>query len=322
MPVEPALAPDPRSGSAPVSDAREDGPTLSVVVCAYNEEQNIGRLVKALLASRGAFALVEVICVASGCTDGTVSILNSLEEGDPRLKVVVQPNREGKAEALSLGLQQARGEIILVENADTLPAEGCLNTLVSRFEDPSVRLVCVRPLPVSRSSGWSSRLARAMWSIHDQVCTVAPNAGEAYALRSPGFRIPPDVYDDDTYVCFRAREGGGRVVYARDAVVYNRPPETLSELTRQRFRIHEQAARLKRAHGYRTSTKSASRALPAVGRTLRSRAVPARDVVAFVALEIAVVLVATVASFRRRDLRRWQPIASTKGPVQGGAQLP
>lgn len=299
------------SGCEP-SGSRGEAPTVSVVICAHNEEQNIAGLVAALQGSDGRFSLCEIVCVASGCTDATVPILNKLAQGDPRVRTLVEPTRTGKASALSLGLGSVTGELIVIENADTLPDPDFLREVVAAFQDPEVKLVCGRPVPVIGVPNLSGRLAVALWTIHDEVCMVAPNAGEAYALRAPTFPIPADVFDDDTYICFRAREDGGKVVYARSAIIYNRAPETLSDYVRQRFRIHQQAAKLRRSRGYHTSTKSARFGLPAVVRVIRKHSLSTWDAAIFTVLEVAVIGLAAVVSLNRRDMSIWSPIRSTK----------
>ena len=72
--------------------ARERSLRLSVGIPAYNEEANIGRLLKALLNQELPrwLKLEEIVVVASGCTDRTEDIVRSFEEQDERVKLVVE----------------------------------------------------------------------------------------------------------------------------------------------------------------------------------------------------------------------------------------
>ena len=84
----------------------------SVGVTAYNEEANIGRLLDALLEQHlHDVAISEIIVVASGCSDNTMPIVESYVAREPRIKLLVQPRREGKTAAVNIFLAHAAEEI-------------------------------------------------------------------------------------------------------------------------------------------------------------------------------------------------------------------
>lgn len=295
---------------------------ISVVICAYNEERTIGPLVLALLdQGRTSAPLREIICVASGCTDSTVSILHSIHDDHPIVRVVVQPERLGKASALNEGLKLVTGNVIVIESADTFPSGNFLSSISAPFRDPTVGIVCSRPVPTNSEGGLAVALGLILWEVHDEVSLRLPNAGEAMAIRGPSFPIPADVADDDAYVGFLARQRGGRAIYAREAVVLNRVPGTFSEYVRQRFRIHRQSISLLRRELYRTSTKNPRYALPAIARVLRRCPRRIIEIALFTFLELEVRALASLIAFvDRSDLRVWAPIKSTKLPIRSGKE--
>ncbi len=88
-------------------------PLLSVVIPVYNERDTIEELlrrVQAVLSDK------EVIVVDDGSTDGTKEFLQSLRPGPVRV-LLQDPNR-GKGAALRRGFREARGDIILIQDAD------------------------------------------------------------------------------------------------------------------------------------------------------------------------------------------------------------
>src|SRR5262245_46765272 len=96
--------------------------TCSIGVTAYNEEQNIGNLLEALVEQHlHRVEIVEIIVVASACTDRTVPIVREYIARDPRVRLIEQPKREGKTSALNLFLADAQSEICVVESGDTIP---------------------------------------------------------------------------------------------------------------------------------------------------------------------------------------------------------
>ena len=85
---------------------RKDLPTVGVGIMAYNEARNIRALLEALIAQRTRCCrLSEIVVVASGCTDDTESIVQEVARRDPRIRLLSQPKREGKARAINLYLR-------------------------------------------------------------------------------------------------------------------------------------------------------------------------------------------------------------------------
>src|SRR5436309_2816600 len=111
----------------------------SVGVMAYNEEANIKRTLDAILEQDSEMTCpVEVIVVASGCTDNTVPIVQEMMLSDPRISLIVQERREGKASAINLFLQQARSSVLVMVGADIIPEKNALEKLCAHFSDPSI----------------------------------------------------------------------------------------------------------------------------------------------------------------------------------------
>ena len=97
---------------------------VSIGVMAYNEESNVGRLLEHLSGASAPDAeIAEIIVVSSGSTDGTDGIVEEWEKKDPRVRLIREEERRGKASAINLFLSEARGDILILESADTLPDE-------------------------------------------------------------------------------------------------------------------------------------------------------------------------------------------------------
>ena len=98
---------------------------LSVVVPVYNECWTIGEILRRVLAVRLPPGVDrEVLVVDDGSTDGTRELLQDLQGllGDSReegtIRVLFQEANRGKGSALRRGFGEARGEIVLVQDAD------------------------------------------------------------------------------------------------------------------------------------------------------------------------------------------------------------
>jgi glycosyltransferase involved in cell wall biosynthesis len=86
---------------------------VSVVMPVYNEARTVRSIIERVLA---VDLEKELIVVDDGSTDGTRAILSEIRE--PRVKVHLQPENRGKGAALRAGFQQARGDVIIVQDAD------------------------------------------------------------------------------------------------------------------------------------------------------------------------------------------------------------
>jgi glycosyltransferase involved in cell wall biosynthesis len=92
---------------------------LSVVIPAYNEEENVPILyekLKKVLDSLGED--YEIIFVDDGSTDDTYQRLKQLAEKDSRLKVIRFKRNYGQTAAMSAGFQHAKGDVIITLDAD------------------------------------------------------------------------------------------------------------------------------------------------------------------------------------------------------------
>jgi glycosyltransferase involved in cell wall biosynthesis len=84
--------------------------SVSVVIPAYNEADVIGDTVRGALTIPG---VVEVIVIDDGSTDNTTQVAR-----DAGAQVVKLPNNVGKGGALNSGWQKAKGQVILLLDAD------------------------------------------------------------------------------------------------------------------------------------------------------------------------------------------------------------
>ena len=87
---------------------------LSIVIPVYNESETIYEIIKRVEAVNGD---KEVIIVDDGSTDGTRTLLEKYEEKKD-FKVIYQPKNKGKGAALRAGFKIAKGEVIIIQDAD------------------------------------------------------------------------------------------------------------------------------------------------------------------------------------------------------------
>src|SRR5437016_11466376 len=140
----------------------------SVGIMAHNEEANIGRTVRAVLEQQVlSVCLMEVIVVASGCTDRTVPIVAEIALHEPRVHLCVQEKREGKASAINLFLKQAISPVVVLIGADIIPEISAIEYLCSPFKDLSIGMVGGRPVPINDPDTLMGHAVHLLWRLHD-----------------------------------------------------------------------------------------------------------------------------------------------------------
>jgi glycosyltransferase involved in cell wall biosynthesis len=89
---------------------------VSVLMPVYNEEATVGTVIRRVLALGSL--IKEIIVVDDGSSDRTGEIVQSIADRNPVVRYVRQPANRGKTAAIQRALQEASGEIVIVQDAD------------------------------------------------------------------------------------------------------------------------------------------------------------------------------------------------------------
>lgn len=116
-------------------DAGRGHPTFSVVVPAYNESSSIEAFHGRLAAVMEQIGPWEVVYVDDGSTDTTLALLNQLRQQDPRAAIVSLSRNFGKEAATTAGLDHARGDAVVVIDADLQDPPEVIPELVAKWRE-------------------------------------------------------------------------------------------------------------------------------------------------------------------------------------------
>lgn len=123
--------------SAPSQQRRSDQVQLTVVVPCFNEEAVIGLTHRALVEALGDqpdFDL-DIVYVDDGSRDATEAMLLVIADADPRVTVVSLSRNFGHQPAVSAGLEQARGDIVAVIDADLQDPPEVILQMIAAWRD-------------------------------------------------------------------------------------------------------------------------------------------------------------------------------------------
>jgi cellulose synthase/poly-beta-1,6-N-acetylglucosamine synthase-like glycosyltransferase len=204
-------------------------PSVSIVIAARNEEASIGAKLDNLAALDYPAERLEVLIASDGSDDATNRIVG--ERAGPRLQLLALP-RVGKAAALNAAVAEARGEVLVFSDANSMFAPDAIRRLVEPFADPQVGGVAgdQRYASDDAAGGGEAAVAggeRSYWSL-DRALKLAESrgghvisaTGAIYAVRRSLFREVPAAVTDDFATSTGVIAQGRRLVFAPDAVAY------------------------------------------------------------------------------------------------------
>ncbi|MGC9065860.1 MAG: glycosyltransferase family 2 protein, partial [Candidatus Ratteibacteria bacterium] len=88
---------------------------LSIIVPVYNEKSTMASIIQKVLEVP---LDKEIIIVDDGSTDGTTDIIKQMKDRYPEIKAYFMEKNMGKGYAIRMGLQEATGDVIVIQDAD------------------------------------------------------------------------------------------------------------------------------------------------------------------------------------------------------------
>ncbi|MGH2362563.1 MAG: glycosyltransferase [bacterium] len=230
------------------------GVCFSIIVPCHNEAATIGgKLDNCLaLACQGP---VEVLVVDDHSNDATAALLDDrLRTGQPlpdgrTIRLLTNRYTPGKNGALMTALEEARGRIYLITDADILLDTDILERVRGRFEtDPRLGALCLSPRITSTNPATVAHYAsdyeafnRWLKILQSRLDSLPILHGQAMFIRA-SLKINPHeaLPADDVDFAFQVRLQGNRVRYAPDLPFYE-------EISADRARVFQQKLRRAKA---------------------------------------------------------------------------
>ena len=111
-------------------------PYLSLVIPVYNEEENLpilfGEVAKAMKPLKESW---EAIFVDDGSRDKSLEVLRGLAEKDKHVRVIVFRRNFGQTAAISAGIDRAKGEVVVLLDADLQNDPADIPMLLSKLDE-------------------------------------------------------------------------------------------------------------------------------------------------------------------------------------------
>ncbi len=233
---------------------------VSVVIAGHNEARTIRRCVRSLREQ--THRRLQIIGVDDGSSDGMRNELHRLRREGLIDAALSTSRRCGKSAALNLGIDQARGDLVVITDCDCTFDRDAIEQLVRPFADPRVGATCANI--GARNDGDS--LAGALQGLEyllgmtlgrhllDLFGQVSCASGALCCIRRSvlvaigGLDVGPG---EDLDLSLRLRSAGWTLRFADRANCLTDVPATFAGMVRQRLRWERDALRLRlRKHRY------------------------------------------------------------------------
>jgi len=131
-------------------------PFISIIVPAYNEEENIQLKLMNLKKLKYPRDKLQIILVNDGSTDHTLQKMYEFQKSNAEIKIEIlsHTKRAGKTTSLNLALKKVKGEIVVVSDADCFLSPNILLEAVPFFADPSVGGVTALEVLLNPKESW------------------------------------------------------------------------------------------------------------------------------------------------------------------------
>lgn len=210
---------------------------LSIVIPVRNGAPWLEKKIDSLLSSDYRAGLMEILIVSDGSTDSTNDVVR--QHPDARVRLLALP-QGGKAVAVSRGLEQVSGEIIVLTDVRQTFDREALSKLVACFADPSVGLV-TGELVIREGQTLQEYNTGLYWRYEkwirrnlNRIDAMLGATGSIYAIRRElAAPIPSEILLDDVYVPLAIAFRGYRIYFEDQAKAYDLPTSLHSEFWRK-----------------------------------------------------------------------------------------
>ena len=224
----------------------ESLPYMTLMICAYNEEEVVAEKMKNTLALDYPKDKLRIFWVTDGTTDGTNELLKTY----PEVEYVFSPERRGKTAALKHGLSELKkrgnARYVAFTDANTMINPGSLKEIARLFSDPTVGCVSGEKRVASRNDGemaaegegiyWKYESTLKKWD--SELYSAMGAAGELYAIDTTLVKdVPDEALLDDFMMSMMIVDDGKRIAYTSQAYAQEYGSANIFEESKRKRRI-------------------------------------------------------------------------------------
>lgn len=198
-------------------------PTVTILITAYNEENDIRNKLENTLKIEYPKDKLEILVASDGSTDQTDEIVK--EFAGQGIKLFRQDGRVGKTITQNNAVEQSNGEIILFSDATTIYATNVLRKVLPNFADEKIGCVAGKLIYVDKKDTTIGQGAKSYWNYEtflkeseSRVCSLIGVSGCLYAVRRAAYKPMYAEACSDFLIATVMYEQGLRTIYEPNAI--------------------------------------------------------------------------------------------------------
>jgi len=220
----------------------DDIPEMTLMICAYNEEDIIKQKMHNCDALTYPEGKLKIMWVTDGSDDNSNSILSNY----PEVILITKTGREGKTAAINHGMQYVKTPLVAFTDANTMLNYDAMIEIAKCFNDKTVgcvsgeKRVLAHGYDDTAGNGegayWKYESTLKKWDF--ELYSTMGAAGELFAIRTELYEnMPNDTLLDDFIVSMRIVQKGWRIAYTDKAYAIEYGSANTKEESKRKRRI-------------------------------------------------------------------------------------
>ena len=232
---------------------KRNPPFVSVLLPGYNEGETVGKTIESF--KKNTYKNLEIIVVSDGSDDDMVRVCQEYAT-QGKIRFFIHKERSGKSAAANYALKMARGEYVVIADADTTFDRDCVYEILLPFADPKVggvsgnlRVRNWRTNLLTRFQAleyiFSISIGRRFSSMLGMLAIVSGAFGafrKSALQKIGGWDTGPG---EDADITIRLRKAGYRIIFTAKAMCMTDTPEKWKAIWKQRLRWNRSLIRFR-----------------------------------------------------------------------------
>jgi len=215
---------------------------VTIIITAYNEEKVLKEKIENTLTLDYPPDKLTILFVTDGSADNSEKIIS----GYSSIKLLHQPERQGKYAAIKRAMKIVGTPIVIFSDANSILNSKCIKNIVSHYSDKKVGGVAGEKKIMIDQNASSVGLAEGIYWQYESVMkkldadfyTVVGAAGELFSIRTALFKeFDNDLILDDFVISMQVCLQGYKIDYEPGAYASESPTISLFEEEKRKVRI-------------------------------------------------------------------------------------
>jgi cellulose synthase/poly-beta-1,6-N-acetylglucosamine synthase-like glycosyltransferase len=226
----------------PVLPADNELPDVTLMICAYNEEDVIAEKMENIRQIDYPKEKLCVMWVTDGSNDRSNEMLSEYED----VMLVYSPLRRGKAAAMQHGLRENKAEFVVFTDANTFLNPNSIREIIRQFLKDNISCVSGEKRVAARFDGQTAAQGEGLYWRYEstlkrwdsELYSAMGAAGELFAIRMEHYReAPSNALLDDFMMSMLIVRDGHRIAYTSDAYAMEYGSADMHEESKRKRRI-------------------------------------------------------------------------------------